>query len=88
MENDWGSEAHRREQAEAALIDAASVLDALELDYVLYVKTAPGVYGRKLKFRNGRALVDGIWFVELDLGDFAHSLARIAAEEADRANDA
>lgn len=85
MANDDGkfSEAHKREQGEAAMIEACRYLDELRLEYVVYVRTAPGIYARKMTFHTGLAMVNAMWFVQTDMAEMAHSLCKVTAEAVD-----
>ena len=71
--------------AEAALIQAAALLDDCGVDYVLYVRTSPETYGRRIAYKSAKRMVEGHWFVSIDLGKFVKDVAVIAAEECDRA---
>jgi len=72
-----------KEQAEAALLQTCAMLDDLKLDYVIYIRTAHGTYGRRIKYKSAKEMIDGCWFISLDIGDTVHKIAQIAAEEVD-----
>ena len=79
-----GSQAHRREQAEAAIVEAAETLDKLGLQYVVYVRTGPTTYARKLTFGTGKAMVHGLWFVVTDLADMLREIAYFTGDAVDK----
>jgi len=72
-----------KEQAEAALLQTCAMLDDLKLDYVIYIRTAHGTYGRRIKYKSAKEMVDGCWFISIDIGDCVHQIAKVAAEEVD-----
>ena len=57
--------------------------DELRLEYVVYVRTAPGIYARKMTFHTGIAMVNAMWFVQTDMAEMAHSLCKVTAEAVD-----
>lgn len=79
------SEGEAKAACEAALIQAAEVLDDCGVDYVLYVRTSPDTYGRRIAYKSAKRMVEGHWFIQVDLGKFVKDVAIIAAEECDRA---
>ena len=78
------SESDAKIAAEAALVQAASMLDDCGVDYVLYVRTSPETYGRRIAYKSAKKMVQGHWFVSIDLSKFVKDIAIIAAEEYDR----
>ena len=79
------SDGEAKAACEAALIQAAALLDDCGVDYVLYVRTSPDTYGRRIAYKSAKKMVEGHWFVSVDLGKFVKDVAIIAAEECDRA---
>lgn len=71
--------------AEAALVQAATMLDDCGVDYILYVRTSPETYGRRISYKSARRMVEGHWFVQIDLGKFVKDVALVSADEVDRA---
>ena len=76
-------EAHRREQGEAALVDAAKYLDRQGVEYVIYVKTTDKLYARKMRFSTGVSMVDAMHFVACDISGLTHKFSTILAEQVD-----
>jgi hypothetical protein len=79
-----GSQAHRREHAEAAIIEASQTLDKLGLQYVIYVRTSPTTFARKIRFGTGKAMVHGLWFVVTDLVDMMREIAYFTGDAVDQ----
>ena len=74
-----------KSQAEAALLQASAVLMECDVDFILYVRTSETTYGRHMQFKSGKTMIEGTWFVQVDLGKFTKDVALIAADEVDKA---
>ena len=79
-----GQAPYSKEQAEAALYQTCAMLDELGLDYIVYIRTHGGFFGRRIKFKSAKDMVNATWSISIDLGETVHSIAEIAAEEVDR----
>jgi hypothetical protein len=77
------AEAHKREQGEAAMVEACKYLDEQGLEYVIYVRTIPGIYARKMRFGTGVAMVNAMWFVQTDMAELSYNLCKVTAKEVD-----
>lgn len=76
-------EQHRAEQTEAAVCQACDILDKHSENYVLYVRTAPNKYARRIA---GVTCVERIAIasgVLADLNLIVSDIAIVAAKEAD-----
>lgn len=82
-DDDERSQAHRKEHAEAALMEAKQVLDDRGLQYVIYVKTGPTTFARAMRFGTGKGMVHGYWFVISDLVDGLRDIAKFTGEAVD-----
>ena len=72
-----------RDKAVAALHQTCAMLDDLNLQYVVYIRTAPGIYARRIKFKSATEMITNVWHISIDMGETVHDIARIAAEEVD-----
>ena len=78
------NEGEAKAAAEAALVQAAAMLDDCGIDYVLYVRTSPETYGRRISYKSAKRMVEGHWFIQVDLGKFVKDVAIVGADEVDR----
>jgi hypothetical protein len=78
-------DADPKTQAEAALLQASAVLKECGVDFILYVRTSDHTYARHMSYHTGKHMIEGAWFVQVDLGRFTKDVAMIAADEVDKA---
>ena len=76
--------AHNREQAEAAFLDAVSILRRHSENFVIYLRTGTGTYCRHVE---GKTQVERVAIasgVSSDLNLMVSDIAIVAAKEVDR----
>jgi hypothetical protein len=72
-----------RDKAVAALHQTCAMLDDLNLQYVVYIRTAPGIYARRIKFKSATEMIQNVWSVSIDLSETVYDIAEIACNEVD-----
>lgn len=83
MPDHKASDAHLREQAEAAFANVVEILQRHSDNFVVCVRTGPGIYARHI---NGRTQVERIAIASGVLGDLnliLSDIALVAAREVD-----
>lgn len=78
------ADAHRREQTEAAVAQACALLERHTMNFVIYARTSPGRYARKI---SGNCATERIAIssgVLADLALLVTDVALTAAKQADR----
>lgn len=75
--------AHRREQAEAAFIEAVGILRRHSENFVVYIRTGPGTYARQVEGRNHVERIAIASGVLADLNLLVSDVALVAAKQVD-----